>query len=305
MNQPTNRDLILIVTESDWAGRSLESELMDHGYSVLRTQDANGLLDLVHRAKPDAVIVDQHLRESSGIALCRALNADPRFDAATPIIMIGGAPSSQTERTEAYEAGVWSFATHPLDSEILRHELATFLRARKSIVSVRENSLGDASTGLLSASGMDKWAEHLAARALRNKEPLACVVLMAPPGGPDETESEALESAFVEASRSHMRQSDIVGMTGEGRIALLAPATDSAGVGGLLQRLRSALEAAEARNPGKGKAARFRAGYATVDDFATSTVPPADLIRQATRALEYGAQSTSDLDFDFSRVPLS
>jgi CheY-like chemotaxis protein len=301
---PKNRALILIVTESDWAGRSLESELMDHGYSVLRTHDARGAGDLVQRAKPDAVIVDQHMRDMNGIAVCRALNADPRFDAATPIIVIGGAPSSQAERMEAHEAGAWSFATHPLDTAILVRELATFLRARRSVTAVRENSLGDASTGLLSASGMAKWAEHLAARALRNKEPLACVVLMPPAAAPD-ADLAALESAFVSASRSHMRQSDIVGITGEGRIAVLAPATDTAGVGGLLLRLRRALEAAETRVPGAASAADFRAGFATADDFTSTGVSPADLIRRATRALEYGAQSTTDLDFDFSRVPLS
>jgi CheY-like chemotaxis protein len=303
MNQLTTKGaLILIVTESDWAGRSLESELTDRGYSVLRTHDAHGTAALVHRARPDAVIVDQHMRAMSGVALCRALNADPRFDPATPIIVVGGAPSSQSERTEAYAAGAWSFATHPLDSEILQHELATFLRAQRSIAAVRENSLGDASTGLLSASGMAKWAEHLTARAVRNKEPLACVVLMPPSTDAAAADVSEIESAFVEASRSHMRQSDIIGMTGEGHIAVLAPATDSAGVGGLLLRLRRALEAAEASLPGT---ARFRAGYATVDDFALSSAPPADLIRRATRALEYGAQSTSDLDFDFSRLPLS
>ena len=305
MMELKNRGLVLIVTESDWAGRSLESELMDHGYSVLRTHDGRATADLVHRARPDAVIVDQHMREISGIALCRALRDDPRFDPATPIIVIGGAPSSQAERSEAYAAGAWSFATHPLDSEILRHELTTFMRARQSIASVRQNSLGDATTGLLSASGMAKWAEHLAARALRNKEPLACVVLMPPTSDAQDADTAEIESAFIEASRTHMRQSDIVGVTKEGRIAVLAPATDSAGVGGLLQRLRRALEAAEAQIPGARQSGGFRAGYATVDDFASSTVPPADLIRRATRALEYGAASTADLEFDFSRVPLS
>lgn len=300
----TNPALILIVTESDWAGRSLESELMDHGYSVLRTHDAAAAANLVHRANPDAIIVDQHMRSMSGIDLCRALSADARFDAATPIIVIGGAPSSQAERSEAYAAGAWSFATHPLDSEILRHELATFLRARRSVNAVRRNSLGDASTGLLSASGMAKWAEHLAARALRNKEPLACVVLM-PPAALEDDDASALEAAFIEASRSHMRQSDIVGVTNEGRIAVLAPATDGAGVGGMLLRLREALAAAEARSPIGVNAAKFRAGYATVDDFSDSAFRPADLIRRASTALEYGAESASGLDFDFSKLPLS
>lgn len=303
MNQTlTNRALILIVTESDWAGRSLESELMEHGYSVLRTHDAIGASALVHRAKPDIVIVDQHMRAMNGIELCRTLHTDPRFDPATPIFVIGGAPSSQSERTDAYAAGAWSFATHPLDAEILRHEIATFLRARQSIMTMRENSLGDASTGMLSASGMAKWAEHLAARAVRNKEPLACVVLM-PPSSESEEETSVVQSAFIEASRTHMRQSDIVGTTREGRIAVLAPATDSAGVDGLLQRLRKALAAAE-RIPGVD-ATQFRAGYATVDDFTTSTVPPSDLIRRATRALEYGAEFSPDLDVDFRRLPLS
>jgi GGDEF domain-containing protein len=118
-------------------------------------------------------------------------------------------------------------------------------------------------------------------------------------------ELDDAETAFVEASRAHMRQSDIVGVTGEGRLAVLAPATDTAGVNGLLMRLRRALDASRQRGPGKAPSAQFRAGYATVDDFTSSNVPAADLIRRATRALEYGATSATDLDFDFSRVPLS
>jgi PleD family two-component response regulator len=307
MDNRTRPGLLLVATESDWSGRSLESVLTVHGYSVLRTQDGGEALELVRRTRPDAVILDEHLPALSGIEVCSRLREDATFDAATPIVLIGS-PTSPVERTKAYAAGVWTFCTQPLDAEILVGQLGTFIRAKRAVHAAREQSLVDTNTGLLSPSGIERWAEQLTAQAARNGEPLACVVLMAPTRELA-TDAEVEESAadFLEASRAHMRRSDIVGRMPDGRLAVLAPDTDEAGVEGLVHRLRSAIEHAEAANPVRRKSSEFRAGYFTISDAKAEGVAPSELLRRATVAVEYAnhAPQAQLNAFNFRQLPIN
>ena len=300
--------LLLIATESEWAGRSLESVLMVHGYSVLRTQSGHDALEWARRTKPDAVIVDEHMPGVSGVEICRSLRDDPTFDPATPIVFIAGSPVSRVERTAAHAAGAWTVCTQPMDAEIVVAELATFIRAKRAGAAAREASLVDLATGLLSPRGLERWAEQLTARALRNHEPLACVVLMAAPSATpsDSAELGEIAAAFIDSSRSHMRRSDIVGTTSDGRLALLAPDTDGRGVLGLVQRLRTAIESAEKTRGGTRTSADFRAGYCAIDDFASASVEPSELILRATVALDHASRSPGgELALGFNQLPVS
>jgi DNA-binding response OmpR family regulator len=305
-NTPQRQALLLVATESDWAGRSLESVLTHHGYAVLRPQTGHDALDLARRTRPDAVVLDEQLPSTTGMEVCRQLRDDPAFDPATPVVLIGS-PTSHVERTAAYAAGVWTYCTQPLDAEILVAQLSTFIRAKRAVTSAREQSLVDATTGLLSPVGMERWAEQLAARAVRNHEPLACVVLMAPAGSTaaDSAEVAEVAAAFIESSRAHMRRSDIVGRTSDGRLALLAPDTDSDGVLGLVQRLRNAIEsAAENRAEGR-KSAEFRAGYCAIEDFGAAEVSPSELMRRAMQAVDHASRSNGDLALNFNQLPIN
>ena len=301
--------LLLIATESEWAGRSLESVLMVHGYAVLRTQNGHDALELARRTRPDAVIVDEHMPGVSGLEICRTLRDDPTFDPATPIVFIAGSPVSRVERASAFAAGAWTVSTQPLDAEIVVSELATFIRAKRAAAAARDASLVDATTGLLSPLGLERWAEQLAARALRNHEPLACVVLMAAPAAKPEENADLAEiaEAFIASSRTHMRRSDIVGKTTDGRLALLAPDTDGQGVLGLVQRLRHAIESSEStHNGGRRTSADFRAGYCAVDDFAAGSLAPSELILRATVALDHASSSPGgELALGFNQLPVS
>jgi DNA-binding response OmpR family regulator len=301
--------LLLIATEGEWAGRSLESVLTDRGYAVLRTQNGRGAVELARRTKPDAVILDEHMQEISGIDVCRMLRDDPTFDAATPIVVMAGSPASPADRAAAYAAGAWTFSTQPLDTDILLQELSTFIRAKRAVSAAREKSLVDPSTGLLNPVGLERWAEQLAARAVRNHEPLACVVLMAPAeaSAADNADLAEIAAAFVESSRPHMRRSDIVGLTSDGRLALLAPDTDDAGALGLVQRLRTAIDAtAKTREAGGRTSAGFRAGYCAIDDFSSGAVEAPELLRRATRAVDHASRFPDGaLTLSFSQVPLS
>ena len=304
--------VVLIATEGDWAGRSLESVLVSQGFAVLRSGDGEDALALAKRYQPDALILDEHLPGLSGIEVMRMLREEPGFDAATPIVITAPSPTQRQVRQAAYENGAWDFCTHPLDADTLILKLGTFLRARRAITEARELALLDQTTGVLTPQSLERWAEHVAARASRNHESRACVVLMPSDakGGPLSNENDQVTgavSSFLQLSRDAFRRSDIVGRTADGRLALLAPETDSSGVEGMLARLRAAIAEASAEQSGLPSPTEFKAGYWAVQDFASAPLEPGELIRRAAKALDHisNPSPTEKLAMSFDKIPIS
>jgi DNA-binding response OmpR family regulator len=305
--------VVLVAIEGDWAGRSLESVLVANGYAVLRAGDGEDALALAKRYHPDALILDEHLKELSGIEVARMLREEPDFDHATPIVITAPSPAQRVIRQAAYDAGAWDFCTHPVEAETLILKLATFLRARGAISDARNKALIDQETGVLSPLGMERWAEQLAARAARNHESLACVVLMPSdasiPAKSSETDTVTNAVAtFLQLSKDAFRRSDVVGRTEDGRLALLAPQTDPSGVEGMLARLRAAVaEATAGQRPGFPAPTEFKAGYWAARDFALTPLEPTELLKRATRALDHISNPSPNekLAIGFDQLPLS
>ncbi len=301
--------VLVIATEGEWASRSLESVLVSHGYVVVRAQDGHDALACARRTEPDAVILDEHLSGIGGIEVCRRLRDDPAFDPATCIVVTGSAPASRAVRTAAFAAGAWEFCPQPLDTDTLLLQLSTFTRAKRALARAQAQSFVDASTGVLTPLGMEYWAGQLAARAARNHEPLACVVLMPTARSqgtytPQSDEIARKVAQFLQLSRDYFRRTDIVGLSSDGRVALLAPETDAAGVHGLLARLRNAIETAPAGTT--TTSADFRAGYWAARDFASAQLEPIELLRRASRALDHASlNAENDLTVGFDQIPVS
>ena len=305
--------VLVIATEGEWASRSLESVLVNHGYVVVRAQDGHEALASARRLEPDAMILDEHLTGIGGIEVCGQLRDDPNFDPATPIIITGSSPASRAVKSAAFAAGAWEFCTQPLDTDTLLLELTTFIRAKRASSMARSHSLVDSSTGIMTPLGMERWAEQLTARASRNHEPLACVVLM-PTTSSSSTSSSYVAGAdnvspkiaeFLQLSRAHFRRSDIVGRMSDGRLALLAPDTDDTGVQGMLARLRAAMTNRDTES-GMATGNEFRAGYWAVRDFASAPLEPAELLKRAARALDHVTLSPGeDLAMGFDQLPVS
>jgi DNA-binding response OmpR family regulator len=314
-NAVRHPSVVLVAIEGDWAGRSLESVLVANGYAVLRAGDGEDALALAKRYRPDALILDEHLTALSGIDVARLMRDEPDFDHATPIIVTAPSPAHRVVRQAAYDAGAWDFCTHPLEAETLILKLATFLRARGAISDAKEKALIDKETGVLSPLGMERWAEQLAARAARNHESLACVVLMpseaSAGSGPMSKETDNVTNAvasFLHLSKDAFRRSDVVGRTEDGRLALLAPQTDPSGVEGMLARLRAAIaEATAGQRPGFPAPTEFKAGYWAARDFALTPLEPTELLKRASRALDHISNPSPNerLAMGFDQMPIS
>jgi DNA-binding response OmpR family regulator len=312
-NEVRHPSVVLLAIEGDWAGRSLESVLVANGYAVLRAGDGEDALALARRYRPDALILDEHLTALSGIDVARLIRDQPDFDHATPIIITAPSPAHRVVRQAAYDAGAWDFCTHPLEAETLMLKLATFLRAKGAMSDARTKALIDQETGVLSPLGMERWAEQLAARASRNHESLACVVLMPSESssGTGSAETDSVTSAvasFLQLSKDAFRRSDVVGRTEDGRLALLAPQTDPSGVEGMLARLRAAIaDATAGQRPEFQAQTEFKAGYWAARDFALTPLEPTELLKRAARALDHISNPSPNEKWamGFDQIPIS
>jgi PleD family two-component response regulator len=304
MDPQTPRALVLVASQGEWVGRSLENVLESNGYSVLRVESGRRALELSRRTKPDAILLDDSLPDISGVDVCRALRDDPLFSHATPIFLMAAVQHASRVRTAAYEAGAWDYCTLPLDVETLLAKIGTFMRGAREIDDARANALIDRLTGLYSSHGVDRLVEQLSARAVRKKEPIACVVLapeLLQDGGaltPDHATDVLAE--LTEVCRSSSRRSDVVGYLGDSRVAIVAPDTDLAGVQRLIDRLREGIERVNAKTRGGRSSASLRVGYYAVPNLAEANLVPADLVQRAKTALEYAPRglTTSAVNFD-------
>ena len=302
--------LVLIASQGEWMGRSVESVLELNGYSVLRVEGGRRALELARGSSPDALILDTSLPEIDGIEVCRGLVDDPLFDHSTPIFMTSTAPVSNRVRLEAYEAGAWDFCAQPLDVETLLFKLRTFLRARRRAEAAQSISLIDPLTGLYSAFGLRHWAETLGARAARNHEPFACVAVSSLGSGTDARSSKSSSARLnwlADVCRAQARKSDVIGYVGESRFAILAPDTDAPGARRLVDRLQDALEGSAGGEKKEveveGRHPALHAGFYAASDFSAVKVEAAEVVRRAETALQYALMGGTEETLSFDELP--
>jgi PleD family two-component response regulator len=294
--------LVLIGSKGEWLGRSLESVLESAGYAVIRVEGGQRSLELARRLKPDVVILDEDLGGMTGVAVCQALRDDPLFDHATPIFLSAPAPSADHIRQKSYSAGAWDYCSQPIDVEVLLLKMRNFVRAKRELEQAREDMVIDPSTGVYTAHGLHRLADTLGALARRQRESFACVAVQ-----PSATAGHSMqERVDVQAELvgrladlldKNSRRSDVVGHLGDARFAILAPDTGDAGVVGLVERIRRALEASKS-NPSWHKDWDLSIGYASVNDLGDGEIQAADLIGRAQQALTHAYMLNRPLSFN-------
>jgi PleD family two-component response regulator len=296
--------LVLIGSKGEWLGRSLETVLESAGYAVIRVEGGQRSLELSRRLKPDVVILDEDLGGMTGVSVCQALRDDPLFDHATPIFISSPAPMADQVRQRAYSAGAWDYCSQPIDVEVLLLKMRNYVRAKRDLEQARADLVVDPSTGVYTAHGLHRWAETLGALARRQRESFACVAVQpsATTGHSmpmqDRTELQAeLMTRLADLCRKNSRKSDVVGHLGDARFAILAPDTGDAGVLGLVERIRRALEANKS-NPGWHKDWDLSIGYASVNDLGDADIQATDLIGRAQQALTQAYMLNRPLGFN-------
>src|SRR3954465_6491259 len=161
--------LVLVASDDEWLGRSIERVLQSASYAVIRVEGGKRTLELARRLRPDAIVLDQDLAGMPGVSVCEALRDDDHFDHATPIFVTAPAPSADRVRSRAYLAGAWDYCSQPLDVELMLLKLRNYVRAKRDLERARSELMVDPKTGLYSAHGLHRWADTLGAIAQRQR----------------------------------------------------------------------------------------------------------------------------------------
>jgi PleD family two-component response regulator len=302
--------LVLIACGDDWMSRALESVFQQHGYVAAHTRSGIQTLELARLSNHDLLVVDESLTDVTAVEVCRRIRDGSQFDHSIPIVVTSPTPVNPNARLAAFGAGAWEYCSHPVDLEPVFVKLETFLRARGELALARAQDFVDPSTGLYTSFGLRQLAGKLGARALRKHEPFACVAF-APQVHDREIGSSMLwkETATGFADVAHVfreqsRQSDVVGLVGESRLAILAPDTDAAGARLLVARLQRELDRAT-KNRTIGGEVRLRAGYSAVPDLSEAQVNVAELVQRAESALDHAPiQGDGDAIVSFEDLPI-
>lgn len=282
----------LVACSDDWMSRALENVFQQRGYVVAHTRSGMQALELARLANHDLLVLDESLIDVEALEVCRAIHEGSQFDHSIPVVITSPTPSDPRSRMTAYNAGAWEYCSHPVDLDPIFTKLSTFLRARGELVLTRTQDFVDANTGLYTSFGLRQLAGKLSARAQRNHEAFACVAF-----SPQVLDREVGSSMLWKESptgfsdvahvfREQSRQSDVVGLVGDSRLAILAPDTDAEGARLLVARLQRELDNASRRQAIGGQV-RLRAGFSAVPDLADSKLNVAELVHRAESALDH------------------
>jgi len=120
---------VLVVDDAPPNVKLLRLILKDAGYRVLEASSGPEALDILHRDKPDALVLDVRMPGMTGYEVSREIRHDPEF-AALPIIMVT-ALSMPEERIQGIVAGATDFITKPFNKKELLARLHSSLEAAK------------------------------------------------------------------------------------------------------------------------------------------------------------------------------
>jgi diguanylate cyclase (GGDEF)-like protein len=281
----------MIVSDQEWASRSLDTILAPNGYAILRAHNARETHEQVGIAKPDVIFLDALLPDMEGITLCRQLRDSAAVLPSTPIFLLRSGLVGQGSRVDALEAGAWDVLGFPIDARELIARLRVYLHGKLAADQAETAGLVDPLTGVYSWKGILRRVEELGVAAKRHRRALTCIVftpdgLQQLGGAGPEAEPMLVFREVAETIRKAIRTSDILGRLGLADLVVLAPETGPQGAEILSQRVEAALQGSATGSTPLTMAGppRIKRGVYAVDDFRSAGLDPVEVLVLASRA---------------------
>jgi DNA-binding response OmpR family regulator len=115
----------ILCTEDDADIREvLRLQLELEGFEVICAEDADQAIGLAAAGQFDLYLLDNWLREVSGVVLCQKLR---EFDSTTPILFYSGA-ATPADKARAIACGAQGYLTKPASAEDLLREVQRLIR---------------------------------------------------------------------------------------------------------------------------------------------------------------------------------
>jgi DNA-binding NtrC family response regulator len=117
----------ILIADDTAASLSLLSDLLEPlGYEILAVSDGRAAIQLVHRAKPDLILLDVMMPHGDGFSVCRALKADPEI-AGIPVIFITSRQETG-DVVRGFKVGAVDYILKPFQAEEVISRVATHLQ---------------------------------------------------------------------------------------------------------------------------------------------------------------------------------
>lgn len=120
---------MLVVDDMPTNVKLLRLILGDAGYRVLNARSGAEALEILHRDRPDVMLLDVRMPGMTGYEVCRKIRSDPEF-ASLPVIMVTSLSLAE-ERIHGIEAGATDFISKPFNKkELLARVRASLIMAK-------------------------------------------------------------------------------------------------------------------------------------------------------------------------------
>ena len=231
---------ILIVDDDTSVVLALGKVLGKIGQTRFAT-DGQQALALIQRAPPDLILLDMEMPGMNGLELCIALKADPET-ADIPVLFITSHTESAFEEM-VFNAGAADYVPKPLNPLVVAARVKTHLAYRTALAQLTALATKDGLTGLNNRRSFDSKLVYEWKRALRQKMPLALLMLDI-----DEFKKyndhfghlegdTCLKSVAAALHRSVRSPADFVARYGGEEFVFILPETNAASADALAQRL--------------------------------------------------------------------
>ena len=134
MSEPTK----VLVTDDDPRILLLMKEILGEAdYDVLQASTGNECLEVLKANRPDVVLLDVMLPDTTGIDLCRQIKADERLQGIF-VILFSGVQVSSDYQAEALNAGADGYIVKSISNEELLARIQSVVRIKKTVDALRE-----------------------------------------------------------------------------------------------------------------------------------------------------------------------
>lgn len=117
---------ILLVEDDDTNRKLVRVILGGKRYRIREATSADQALEMLRAAKPDLILLDIRLGDSSGLDVIRAIRADPAFRDVPAVAITAQAMKNDESRFLA--EGFDGYMSKPLDTRLLPEVVEHFLR---------------------------------------------------------------------------------------------------------------------------------------------------------------------------------
>jgi CheY-like chemotaxis protein len=121
----TPRRTILVVDDSEDFRSMLKTWLETHGYRAVEAGNVQAAIDTALRERPDLILMDVGLPQSSGISAIYRIRKDPLLRDTPVVVLTGYSPDAL--RDDALKAGAAEYLNKPVDTDQLEKVIGSLL----------------------------------------------------------------------------------------------------------------------------------------------------------------------------------